>query len=326
MRMVRWLVAGVLAVVLAVVLVRAYQRGKLEHEGAVRRDEPVVAPSRVVEAQGEAIVVIDTADVASLALEFTAARRVASRPTVPLPGELVADSARVAQVRAPVAGRVAPAPGAPWPALGARVTAGSAVAQVADARPLEAPLSGVVTAVAARPGELVQAGQLLLAITDRAEPLARIAWQEGAPAEPPATLPVRALEGGDAVPARLVGPAPEADPETRRPAFLYRLARRWPGAIPGVAVVAEAPAGPVVPAVLVPASATVQWEGLVWAYVERGRGRFARVRIPTDRPEGAGWAVTAGIAPGDRLVTRGAEQILSEEFRAQVRVGDEVAE
>ena len=33
-----------------------------------------------------------------------------------------------------------------------------------------------------------------------------------------------------------------------------------------------------------------------------------------------------GIAPGDRIVTVGAEQLLSEEFRAQVQVGDEVAE
>ena len=71
---------------------------------------------------------------------------------------------------------------------------------------------------------------------------------------------------------------------------------------------------------------TVQWEGLLWAYVERAPGQFSRVRIPTSTPLPQGWAVRGSIAPGDRVVTVGAEQLLSEEFRAQVQVGDEVAE
>jgi hypothetical protein len=87
------------------------------------------------------------------------------------------------------------------------------------------------------------------------------------------------------------------------------------------------PTGPVlIGAVAVPASATVQWEGLLWAFVERAPGQFVRVRIPVTTPLLDGWAVRGGIAPGDRIVTVGAEQLLSEEFRARVQVGDEVAE
>jgi hypothetical protein len=79
-------------------------------------------------------------------------------------------------------------------------------------------------------------------------------------------------------------------------------------------------------AVGIPPEAAVQWDGLVWAYVEQEPGAFARVRVETTRPLERGWAVTRGFRPGDRVVTRGAEQLLSEEFRARVTVGEEVGE
>jgi multidrug efflux pump subunit AcrA (membrane-fusion protein) len=76
----------------------------------------------------------------------------------------------------------------------------------------------------------------------------------------------------------------------------------------------------------VPSSAVVQWEALAWTYVERAPGRFARVRVPTDHPFPGGWSVDEGLKPGDRVVVTGAGQLLSEEFRARIVVGEEVGE
>jgi hypothetical protein len=105
------------------------------------------------------------------------------------------------------------------------------------------------------------------------------------------------------------------------------MSSTWPGAAAGLPITAAVPVGPALTgAVAVPASATVQWEGLLWAFIERAPGQFSRVRIPTTTAIPDGWAVRGSIAPGDRIVTVGAEQLLSEEFRAQVQVGDEVAE
>jgi hypothetical protein len=134
-----------------------------------------------------------------------------------------------------------------------------------------------------------------------------------------------------------LGPAPEADPVTRRPAYLYRAGRSWPGAAPGVPIVALVPESE--PAatgasrdslsgapVVVPDSAVVQWEGLAWAYRQHAPGRFERVRVATDRPVPGGWLTGPPLTAGDTVVLRGAEELLSEEFRARVTVGDESGE
>jgi hypothetical protein len=70
----------------------------------------------------------------------------------------------------------------------------------------------------------------------------------------------------------------------------------------------------------------VQWEGLGWAYRQRSPGRFERVRVSTDRPVPGGWLTGPPLAAGDTVVLRGAEELLSEEFRARVTVGDESGE
>jgi len=106
--------------------------------------------------------------------------------------------------------------------------------------------------------------------------------------------------------------------------------RAWPGASPGTPVVAYT-ASPATPAahgrgVFVPDSAVVQWEGLAWAYRARQEDRFERVRVRTGHAARGGWIVDGPLAVGDSIVVRGAEELLSEEFRARVTVGDESGE
>lgn len=328
MRPIRWLAGAALLAVLAWALVFAYRKGREERQNEVERDAPVIAPSRVAAGDDGVVVRLDSAEAGKLGLVTEPARSVSAAPTVQLNGVIVPDSARIAFLRAPVSGRLEAASGVTWPELGARVVAGVTIAQVADAKALVLPRTGVVTQVGARPGEIVQPGQVLLAISDLTEPLARIAWGEGAPATPPARLTVQPLDrSGRSAAAQLVGPAFDVDPLTQRPAFNYRLAHSWPGLAVGLPVAASVPIGKAEGgAVGVPAAAVVQWEGLLWAYVERAPGQFSRVRVRTTTPMPGGWAMRGGIAPGDRIVTVGAEQLLSEEFRARVQVGDEVAE
>jgi len=326
----RWTmrVLGLLLVAaVAGVLVRTYREHQARLVAQAARAEPVVAPSRVKAVGGEAMVVLDSADVERLGLRTAVLTAAASAPVRRLAGEVVAEPDRITTVRASIAGRLALPEGARWPAFGERVPGGTVVAQVSDAKPLLLPRGGVVTQVGAQPGEMVQPGQLLLEVTDYDEPLIRVAW----PADvlgPPADVGVSpADEGARGVRARLLGAAPAADPVTRLPAYLFRAERGWSGARPGAAVVvAVRDRGAPARGVLVPDRAVVQWEGLTWVFVEHGAGRFGRVRVPTDRPLPGGLLAAGGLRAGDTVVVEGAEQLLSEEFRARVTVGDEPGE
>jgi hypothetical protein len=328
---VRRLVAGGVALALAIGLVVLYRGHRTEGAREAARDEPLVAPSRV-SGDSEAVVVSLRPDERRrLGVELAVLRAASRGAELRLAGDVVPETERAATLRAPVAGRFTLPDGAHWPSLGERVAPHVALAQVSDARPLALPIGGIVTRVGAQPGALVEAGQVLLEVADYSRPLVRVAWLDPNGRTPPARLGVGPASTAVRVPARLVGPAPDADPVTRRPAYLYRAERAWPGATPGTPIVAyaEAPAGgaEVGPSgVFVPDAAVVQWQGLAWAYRARGADRFERVRVVTDRPAAGGWVTEGPLTTGDSVVVRGAEELLSEEFRARVTVGDESGE
>jgi biotin carboxyl carrier protein len=311
------LIVGVAVIATLILRHRPAEKGE---EAA--REAPIVAPSRVREDQGEVRVVLDSTEVAKVGIGVAPVARAEERAGLRVPAEVVEEPERTAVIRAPVAGRLTKAEAGHWPALGARVAAGDELGQVSDARPLLAPIAGVVTQVRARPGEIVAEGQTLLELADRSRPVVRLTWP--LPGGPPAR--VRLVPGTRAVEADLIAPAQEADPLTRQAVYLYRARGRWPGAVPGTLVDAVAPQGKATAGVLVPERAVVQWDGLAWAYLQRSPGHYARVRVPTDHPASGGWIAGPPLAPGDELVVTGAQELLSEEFRARVTVGDESGE
>jgi hypothetical protein len=291
------------------------------------REAPVVSPSRVrAVGANQALVTLDSRDLQRVGLETAPLRRATGGAEESIPGEVVPEPDRVAVLRAPMAGRLTVPPGTKWPRFGEHVSANRALAQVSDARPLALAFDGTVTRVAAQPGEVVEAGQVLLEVTDYSRPMVRLPWPESVRAEPPASISLQPIGTDQRVTARLVGAAAEADPITRRPVFLYRAQHGWAGARPGTPVlgllsIREGHSG-----VVVPDRAVVQWEGLTWAYLQRGPGRYARLPVPTGQPVAGGWIAGAPFVPGDTVVVTGAQQLLSEEFRARVTVGEEVGE
>ena len=310
-------------VAIGVALVWAYTQHRSELAEEREREAPVREAAAVRQVEGEAGIVLDTGLVSRLGIEAVAVRSSRGGVELVLTGEIVPDPQGTSSIRAPVSGRLS-ASGRAWPSFGERVTAGQEVAQVSDTRALTVPRSGEVIRVLAQPGELVQAGQELLVIADYNHPLARLAWRDEAPSPPHELLVARVGREQARVVADLVGSASDADPVTRRPAYLYRVRQGWPDVRPGTAVVGFIATGSgTSPAVLVPADAVVQWQGLAWVFVQREPGRYVRTAIATDRPVPGGWLVLEGVSAGARVVTRGAAQLLSEEFRARIVVGEE---
>jgi hypothetical protein len=131
------------------------------------------------------------------------------------------------------------------------------------------------------------------------------------------------LPSGARLPIRFVSPAPRADPKIQGLSLLYVVAA-GNGALPGMEVVGLLPDGNVAQAVIVSPAAIVWWQGRAWAYVREGAERFVRREVPTalPAPDESGGYVVRDLAPTAEIVTRGAQALLSEEFRAQIDVGN----
>lgn len=78
-------------------------------------------------------------------------------------------------------------------------------------------------------------------------------------------------------------------------------------------LMAWAPVGAAEPGALVPASAILISAGKYWCYVEEKPGTFVRTEIDPSRPVPDGYFVKEGIAPGDKIVTAAAGQLLARE-------------
>lgn len=139
---------------------------------------------------------------------------------------------------------------------------------------------------------------------------------------PPRTASVRAGNGPQTA-ARLVSIAARTDPRIQGQSFFY-LAPTVLGLLPGMSVTVFMAAGtPTMQSVLIPGSAVVWLQGSAWAYFEVATRAFARRRITADIPGTGGGYIVRDLAIPARVVVRGAQMLLSEEFRAQVHVGEE---
>jgi len=129
---------------------------------------------------------------------------------------------------------------------------------------------------------------------------------------PPGTTPPRTLSviapDGNAVQATLLSVAPRVDPKLQGTSYFYVA----PGGklSAGMNVTAHFAGTHAVAGVGVPNDAVVSFQGKSWVYVKRDPTHFVRREI-------SGLFVT-NIPPGSEVVTTGAQQLLSEEMRAQL--------
>lgn len=148
------------------------------------------------------------------------------------------------------------------------------------------------------------------------------------------TLPARAtsffpgiisldVPGSSRVPAKLVSSFPQVDPRIQGIGLLY-LTPEHVGLAPGLNCVARFSVGSPKRGVLIPQSAIVWWEGKAWAYLQTASGTFVQSEVPTDIPVRGGWFAAKGFSRGEKVVTTGAQQLLSEQItsQAQANSGD----
>jgi len=127
---------------------------------------------------------------------------------------------------------------------------------------------------------------------------------------------------GAIVTAKLVSPSPRTDPRIQGVSFFY-VAPSQTGFSRGMNVRAYLPTGEKSRGVFVPDSTVLLWQGKTWIYLQRGAEQFIRREIPTKNPVKDGYFVPKGFTAGEKIVVKGAQLLLSEEFRPQTQGGEE---
>jgi hypothetical protein len=125
------------------------------------------------------------------------------------------------------------------------------------------------------------------------------------------------------VAARFLGHAAATDHQVQGAGFLFIVTNGTVVLTHGQAVTGylQLPGEPL-PGVLVPDEAVVRWAGSSWIYAQTGETNFLRREIATDQPLGGGWFVTNGVAPNERVVITGAQVLLSEERKMDIKPAD----
>lgn len=71
--------------------------------------------------------------------------------------------------------------------------------------------------------------------------------------------------------------------------------------------------------VIVPPQAVVWYGGKAWVYRQHSTEKFVREPIDTDKESDQGWFNRDKLKPGDSIVTHGAQLLLSEELKYQIK-------
>jgi hypothetical protein len=123
---------------------------------------------------------------------------------------------------------------------------------------------------------------------------------------------------GHRVAAHYVAPAPRASQSVPGATYFYRVSA---GSLRvGMRVAGELRLpGAAVDGVIVPERAVVWHGGRAWCYVKDEEDTFLRTPVDTSRPVEGGWFNASGFEEGQEVVVTGAQLLLSEELKYQIR-------
>lgn len=180
--------------------------------------------------------------------------------------------------------------------------------------PVRAPISGVVARVQVAPGGFVEEGARLFHLVnpERLWLEARVAESDIGQIRQPQGAWFR-VQGFDSVfevslenGARLVSFGSVVDPESRTLPVIFEFPRPDPRLRVGQSVTARVFTGDEAESLAAPAGALVNDAGADVVYVQTGGERFERRLVRTGLRDGELVGIADGLAPGERVVTRGA--------------------
>ncbi len=123
---------------------------------------------------------------------------------------------------------------------------------------------------------------------------------------------------GKPVTAIYVSPSPQTDPTIQGRTYFFRAPANELRAGMRVEARIRMP-GKQSAGVVVPNAAVVWYAGKAWAYRKQDDDKFVRQLVDTSQEAGDGWFNPTGFKEGDEVVTNGAQLLLSEELKYQIK-------
>ena len=186
--------------------------------------------------------------------------------------------------------------------------------------------AGEVVEVFANPNEVVESGQQILRVASYDSMHARVDLPAGEAADSKISF-ARIVPVGHEdreVRGERVSLAPTVDPRTLGQGYLFRVTGLGSSLRPGAAITAYLQiAGKPTAGVVIPESSVVRSSGKIWVYRQIADDQFTRVEIDPERSTSRGALVIRGVSAGDRIVTVGAQVLLSEEQKSQIQILEE---
>lgn len=126
---------------------------------------------------------------------------------------------------------------------------------------------------------------------------------------------------GSSLGAAFISPAPRTDPVVQGETYFFRAGDESlrSGMVVEIHVSSAADARQ---GIIVPHESVIWYAGQAWVYLRTDEDHFVRRAVPTTEETAAGWFVADVLKAGDNLVLGGAQMLLSEEFRWQIRGDD----
>jgi hypothetical protein len=160
-------------------------------------------------------------------------------------------------------------------------------------------------------------GGALAKLLSHEEALVQIVLPDGAQ---PQNIDIKpAASRGKPVVAVLVSASPQTDPTLQGRTFYYRAPAGELRAGMRVEARFKAQAGKTAGGVIVPNTAVVWYAGKAWAYRKQDDDQFVRSLVDTSQEVGDGWFNRSGFQAGDIVVVSGAQLLLSEELKYQIK-------
>jgi hypothetical protein len=132
---------------------------------------------------------------------------------------------------------------------------------------------------------------------------------------------VALAEHGRTVPLTFISLALRSDPKIQGIGYFF-TAPADAGLLPGMTITVSAASADATQTMVIPSSAVVWAQGRPWAYERLGANRFRRRAIDPVAQTSSGDYLVREQSGHDEVVSRGAQTLLSEEFRAQADVDD----